>query len=157
MRRYLVVANRTLGGPALLRAIDERLATGEPASFRLVVPATPTTVHEALLAGQAAEGGLEIAPVVRAEAEREARERLATELARLRSYGADADGRIGDADVVRAVREAIRSAPEPFDEIILSTLPAGPSRWLALDLPARLRRAVDVAVVVVVAEESDGA
>lgn len=153
VRRYLVVANRTLGGASLLRAIDERLAQGGGCRFHLLVPASPTAVHEALLAGQAAEGGLEIAAVVRAEADAIARTRLTDELDRLRAYGAEADGEVGDADVVKAVRDSIARAEVPYDEILLSTLPAGPSRWLALDLPARLRRAVAaVPVTVVVAD-----
>jgi len=38
------------------------------------------------------------------------------------------------------------------DEVILSTLPAGISRWLGQDAPTRLKAAVNVPVVVVTAE-----
>ena len=38
------------------------------------------------------------------------------------------------------------------DEVILSTLPPGISRWLQMDVPSRLERAVDVPVAVVTQE-----
>ena len=40
MRSYLVVGNQTLDSPELAEAIRDRLATG-PATFHIVVPATP--------------------------------------------------------------------------------------------------------------------
>ena len=40
MRRYLVVANQTLGGDDLVKLIAER-AAAEPSEFYIVVPATP--------------------------------------------------------------------------------------------------------------------
>jgi len=41
----------------------------------------------------------------------------------------------------------------PFDEIILSTLPPGVSRWLKLDLPHRVERSFGLPVAHVQAEE----
>ena len=40
MAAYLIVANQTLASPTLAEAIEERLGRG-PASFHVVVPATP--------------------------------------------------------------------------------------------------------------------
>jgi hypothetical protein len=59
-------------------------------------------------------------------------------------------GEVGCADPVAAAQDAIRAVA--VDEVILSTLPSGVSRWLGQDVPARLRRAVSVPVTVVTAQ-----
>ena len=113
MRSYLVVANQTLASPTLAAAVAERLAAGE-ASFYVVVPATPVShglTWDEAEARDAAEG------------------RLDQVLARLRDLGATASGEIGSSDPVAAARDALRE--HPVDEILLSTLPLGISRWLA--------------------------
>lgn len=134
--RYLLIANRTLGGPALRVAVKERLADG-PGHFHVVVPAThePGFIEQVIdaYAGEPAEDAL-AADRQRADA------RLQGELRRLRSLGADAVGEVGDADPVRAATAALPAGP--FDEVILSTLPAGLSQWLGMDLPHRLGRAL---------------
>jgi hypothetical protein len=48
-----------------------------------------------------------------------------------------------------AVRDALRE--HPADEIILSTLAPGISRWIGQDVPARLKAAVMVPVTVLTA------
>jgi hypothetical protein len=58
---------------------------------------------------------------------------LDAELTRLREMGATADGAVGDPNPMVAIERAV--AEQQFDEIILSTLPLGISRWLAMDLP----------------------
>ncbi len=134
MRTYLLIANRTLGGPALRQAIADRLAGG-PARFHVVVPAAhePGFMEQVIdaYAGEPADA------VVAGDWER-AHERLQRELRRLRSLGADAVGEVGDADPLRAAADAMPAGP--FDEVILSTLPAGFSHWLGRDLPRRLGR-----------------
>jgi hypothetical protein len=72
---------------------------------------------------------------------------LHTELKRLRSIGATVDGTVGDPDPMKAIDNAI--ARQRFDEIILSTLPPGISRWLSWDLPRRIRRRTDIPLTVV--------
>ena len=67
-----------------------------------------------------------------------ARQGLDRELDRLHDAGADADGEIGDHDPLEAIPAALEN--HQIDEIILSTLPAGISRWLAPDLPHRVQR-----------------
>ena len=75
------------------------------------------------------------------------RETSAALLTRLREMGAEADGEVGDRDPVMAVRDALRG--REVDEVIVSTLPKGMSRWLGEDVPSRLRDAVQVVVTVV--------
>ena len=60
---------------------------------------------------------------------------------------AAADGEVGDRDPVAAVRDAIRG--REIDEVVLSTLPPGISRWLGQDIPSKLRHNVSVPVDVV--------
>ena len=131
MRTHFVIANQTLASDALQCAIAERIDVG-PAWFHVVVPATP--VGHALTWNEG-------------ESMRAARERLEAILAWLRERGAEADGEIGDRDPVAAVRDALRR--RPADEIILSTLPPGISRWLGQDVPSRLRAVVGIPVAVV--------
>jgi hypothetical protein len=134
VRRYLIVANQTLLGAPLLARVKECLAAG-PCEFHLVVPAT----H---------------APGPFAQLEHRdhafAVKRLQEGLARFGALGIDVVGEVGDARPMDAIRDAMRDAP-PFDEIILSTLPPGPSRWLHQDVPARMRRHFAVPITHVVA------
>ena len=67
------------------------------------------------------------------ESRRVAKERLDEVVGRLRAMGAEADGEIGDRDPVMAVRDALRG--REVDEVIVSTLPKGVSRWLGEDVP----------------------
>ena len=71
--------------------------------------------------------------------------RLGVELEWLGSHGIDATGEIGDSDPIAAVNEVLQN--RPFDEVILSTLPPGVSRWLHKDLPHRLEHSIDIPVV----------
>jgi hypothetical protein len=104
-----------------------------PCSFHLVVPATRPADHYVWTEGEAHEV---------------ARDRLEHALGWFRSVGAEATGEIGDARAMLAIGDAL--AAGTFDEIILSTLPAGMSRWLRQDLPARVRRTYGVLVTHVV-------
>ena len=135
MPSYLIVANQTLSSPTLMAAVQERVEADE-AHFHVVVPATP--ISHALTWDER-------------EAEAAAQERLTSVLHRLQAMGADAAGEVGCADPVAAAQDAIRVVA--VDEIILSTLPSGVSRWLGQDVPARLRRAVSVPVTVVTAQD----
>ena len=119
MRRYLVVANQTLGGDHLMNKVRDYMAGG-PCGFHVVVPASPPGDH-AWTEGEA-----------RALAQR----RLDSALERFRELGAEADGSVGDSNPLLAIEDAVRE--QRFDEILLSTLPPGPSRWLKLDLPNRV-------------------
>jgi hypothetical protein len=158
MHRYLVVANQTLGGPELLAAIRDRMSRG-PAEFRVLVPATSTTrlINDFNALSCAFPVDPDLVPGaadVRThdDSVAEATARLHTELSRLRSVGATVDGIVGDPDPMKAIDEAV--AERRFDEIILSTLPPGVSRWLAWDLPRRIRRRTDIPLTVLTSRGS---
>lgn len=136
MRSYLIVANQTLTSESLREAITARLAD-EPVRTYVVVPMSPG-------AGRVSWDEQESRTV--------AKERLDDMLERLREMGAEADGEVGDRDPVMAVRDALRR--QEVDEVIVSTLPRGLSRWLGEDVPSRLRDSVRVPVTVVTQEGS---
>ena len=131
MRTYLIVANQTLTSDSLAEAITARLADGPIRTF-VVVPLSP--VGGRLTWDEDASRAA-------------ARGRLDEVLVRLREMGAEAEGEIGDRDPVTAVRDALRY--REVDEVIVSTLPRGISRWLGEDVPSRMRDAVRVPVTVV--------
>jgi hypothetical protein len=133
MRTYLIIANQTLGSDALRDEILARMSDG-PTRFHVVVPATPVTHRLTWDEGESLDA---------------ARERLDTILGWLRSHGAEASGEIGDHDPVQSARDALLKLR--VDEIILSTLPVGISRWIGQDVPSRLIGAVALPVTVVTA------
>ena len=133
MRSYLIVANQTLASPIVASVIADRVAAG-PARFYVVVPATP--IQHGLTWNEE-------------EAHAAALGRLEAALVRLRELGVEATGEVGEKDPIAAVRDALRE--HPADEIILSTLAPGISRWLGQDVPARLKAAVPVPVTVLTA------
>jgi hypothetical protein len=118
----LVVANVTATSDELLTALSERAKQGA-CRFTLVMPRSG--------AG--------------------AQERLNEALEAMRAAGlGKVDGRVGDPDPVVAAMDVWD--PMAFDEIVVSTLPTGASRWLGLDLPRRLQKLTGVTVRHVVAE-----
>jgi hypothetical protein len=118
----LVVANVTATSDELLIALKEREKQGA-CRFTLVMP-------------RSGDG---------------AKERLEAALKTMRDAGlGKVVGHVGDPDPVVAAMEAWD--PMTFDEIVVSTLPTGVSRWLGLDLPRRLEKLTGVAVRHVVAE-----
>jgi hypothetical protein len=135
MRRYLVVANQTLGGDELVEVIGKR-AKSEPSEFFIVVPATPMMEFVQGVAAMPVMGGIPSVPGSSERAREVAQERLETALSQLQAVGARVDGRVGDPDPVRAVQTVMKG--RQFDEIIVSTLPKRISRWLHQDLPGRL-------------------
>ena len=134
MRSYLVVGNQTLASPELETAIREVLTAGET-DFHVVVPVEPAQK------GFTWDEG---------EARAAARDRLDAFIHKLESMGAEASGEIGSRDPIEAVHDALRS--HPADEIILSTLPPGPSVWIRQDLPHRVTKAFSLPVTHVVAK-----
>ncbi len=123
----LVVANVTADSPALIQALTERAAQ-DPSSFTLIVPA----------------------PVAGSAGREAAAARLDTALASMRAAGLDADGLVGDHDVIAAVHDAWD--PSRYDEIVVCTLPTGTSKWLQVDLPHRIQKLTDAQVRHVIAE-----
>lgn len=131
MRRYLVVANQTLGGGHLTSLLRELADT--PSSFHVLVPATPPVDH----------------PWTEAEANAIARRRLDIALERFRKLGIEVSGEVGDGRPLEAIDDVL--ARESFDEIVLSTLPPKLSRWLKLDLLHRVEAAYGLPVRHVIA------
>ena len=128
-RRILIVAHRTAATPRLLDEVRRRAAAG-PCRFTLLVPSPfwdPDTEESAIT--------LELAIPLLEEA-----------------AGGRVDGLIGPTDPFAAVQEAL--AAERYDEVIVSTLPTRVSRWLHMDLPARVER-LGVPVTVVTAQKAD--
>lgn len=119
MRRYLVVANQTLGGGDLLALLRELAET--PTSFHVLVPATPP-VDQLWTEG----GAIAIA-----------RHRLDVALERFRALGLEATGEVGDARPMQAIDDVL--AGESFDGIVISTLSPRLSKWLRLDLVHRVQ------------------
>lgn len=158
MSRYLIVANETLGGRMLFDEVRNRIDRGE-CRVHVLVPATGTT-QEPGASGVAASGGPSSLPAADPGIRRgdpvEARERAFARLkevtGRFQEMGAvEVDGEIGDPDPLVAVDHAVATSG-PFDEIIVSTLPVGMSRWIRMDLASRLERQHDVPVTHVEAE-----
>lgn len=160
MRRHLIVANQTLGGQRLLDLVRERHERGT-ATFHVLVPATPT-VDDVLGAGAMYGGVLGAEGLAlpldhgdeRTSYER-AEERLTHALERLASGGIRATGEVGDADPLTAIAMVLEE--QAFDEIILSTLPPGISRWLRMDLVNRAERRFDVPITHVYAVDEPAA
>lgn len=129
MGRYLVVANQTLGGDALLSRLRELAREGD-CELHVLVPASADPTQDFH------DGDIE----------RElAWQRLDEAKQRLRRLDANVTGEVGDHRPVDAVRDVLRRG-DPFDAVIVSTLPAGISRWLRLDAVSQIARAVDVPV-----------
>ncbi len=119
----LVVAHQTAATPPLLDAVKER-AGRDPARFHLVVPRRP---H-----------GLDKVMDPHDHGEAEARRVLADALPRLsEASGTVVTGDVGDSEPLMAIEDAINAAR--YDEIIISTLPLGVSRWLKLDVVSKAR------------------
>src|SRR5215204_717522 len=79
------------------------------------------------------------------------RDRLDAALERMREAGLEnVEGSVGDPDPVVAVMDVWD--PMKFDDIVVSTLPTGSSRWMGLDLPHRLEKLTSVPVRHVVSQ-----
>jgi hypothetical protein len=142
-RRVLVIANRTLESPTLAARLATIAAEG-PCLFHLLVPAE--AYHDHPVDDELRDPALpqNALPAARVEV---ARTRLYAALDRLHQRGFEATGEVGADDIVGLVRKAVEVGG--YDDIVLSTLPAGASRWLKLDLPSRVQRVVPIPVVVV--------
>ena len=159
MGRYLVVANQTLGGEGLMDEIRRRV-DGGPSSFYIVVPATTTGRGGVPDIARIGETGYSAYTLERAideptdrqrSAEGTTHARLVQLLAQIRDLGAEADGDAGPSDPVAAVESALPDGP--YDEILISTLPLGLSRWLQIDAPHRIARRFGLPVSTITAKQ----
>jgi len=119
----LVVAHQTAATAPLLDAVRER-AGRSPAHFHLVVPQHAHGMHKVVdpedAGGDAAQRVL-----------RDALPKLSE------AAGQEVTGDVGDAEPLMAIQDAVNLGD--YDEIIISTLPLGISRWLKLDLISKAR------------------
>jgi hypothetical protein len=119
----LVVAHQTAATPGLLDAVRARAARG-PARFHLVVPQQALGIHKLV---DPEDTGVD-----------EAQRVLEVALPKLsQEAGHEVTGSVGDAEPLSAIQDAVNLGN--FDEIIISTLPLGISRWLKLDLVSKAR------------------
>lgn len=135
-RRFLIVANQTAGGSHLKQVVRKKIEEG-PSVFTLLVPASTPD-------GTWSEGQVQAA----------AEERLRQALDGLREIGAEVEGVVGDHRPIHAIADTL-AEQQPFEEIIVSTLPVGASRWLKQDLPHRIERVFRLPTTHVVAEPAE--
>ncbi len=122
-RRLLVIANETVASP---RVVEEVLRRADPgAEVRVVAP----VLHGGRLAHFYRSG--------EERAHREAAERLDRTVEALRQAGLEVTGELGDATPHLALEDALRMYAA--DEVVISTHPAGRSRWLERGLVERAR------------------
>ncbi len=117
-RRVLVVGNRSLGGPALMKEISNQMAEAGSVAFHVVVP------------------------LPNGDSLTIARQRLEMQLSRIEKLGAKASGEIGASDPVVAIEQTLGRVPA--DNIIISTLPPRESRWLQSNVLSSVEEAVDI-------------
>jgi hypothetical protein len=137
----LVVAHQTAATSGLLDAVRER-SRRSPATFHLVVP-------------RQAHGIDRLDP--QDAGEDEAQQVVATALPKLsEAAGREVTGSLGDAEPLMAIQDAINLGQ--YDEIIISTLPLGISRWLKLDLVSKAKAlGLPVTHVAATSKEPDAA
>jgi hypothetical protein len=111
----LVVANVTADAPELIEALKER-AGRDACSFTLLVPA----------------------PAAGSVGREAAQARLEAGMAAMRQAGLEVQGKVGDHDPIAAVHD--EWDPQRYDEVVVSTLPTGASKWLQVDLPHRVEK-----------------
>ena len=137
-RNILILANRTAPGGHLQDLVRTRMKEG-PCHFTLLVPTEPphgslTWTDDDVIAA--------------------AHRRMETAVEGLRALGAEVEGRVEEGPPMAAVdafMQVVRySHGEGFNEIVVSTLPPGGSRWLKQDLVHRLQRHYDVPVTHVI-------
>lgn len=140
-RRVLVVANETVGGEELIRAIGELALQGR-SRFHVVCPA----LNSRLRTWTSDEDPARAA----------AQARLDQTLAHLSSVGIEAEGEVGDVDPLVAVEDGVRTFHP--DVLVVSTHPEGRSNWLERGVVEALRQRYDVPLQHVVVDlERDAA
>jgi hypothetical protein len=125
-RHVLVLANETVGGAALMEALQRR---SEEGPLRVTVLAPVNSPRQ---------GYVVYEDTRRAAAGR----RLDRTLAQLREAGIAAHGLVVETDPLNAVKDGLAVLEPPADEVIVSTHPVQKSGWLRRDLISQIRRAV---------------
>lgn len=143
MRRYLVVAHRTLGGAHLLDHLRGLAAADSSCQFHVVVP----RYHPR---DQVWSDGT---------TEAFAQQHLDEILETMTGAGLEAGGEVGSSNPLKAISEALESeGAETFSGCVLSTLPRGISRWWRSDVPSRVEKQFpSLPLTHLVAEDADAA
>ncbi len=146
--QILVVANKTLGSRNLADTLEARLTAQRELTIKFLVPLDPTPMWAF---GDPTGGAVWLGDLGfdwEREVRDQATERLRPLLQRLHISGATVTTQMTTGDPLRAVGTALALAD--IDEIVISTLPYGLSRWLRVDLPHRIRQEFTVPVTTVV-------
>jgi hypothetical protein len=115
-RRILIVAHKSVAAPSLVHEVRARAAAG-PCRVALLIPDASAEASD---------------PAVSQWTLRRARKVLS------QATGTPVEGIVAEVeDPFAGVAAALREGE--YDEVLLSTLPEPGSRWLADDLPARVR------------------
>jgi hypothetical protein len=123
--RYLIVAHQTVGSPELRERVLAVSREDPVAEFTVLVPATPPSNLLVWEEGDAKE-------IARQRAEESQRS--------LTQAGLKVDAaRVGDHEPLQAIGDELE-ARSGYEAIVISTFPAGVSRWLKMDLVSRARR-----------------
>ena len=133
MAYYLVVAHQTAASPELIAKLQEMLAADPEAKFVLLVPATPAN---------------HLLVWVEGEAQQIAQRRATESAAVLTAAGLPVvDALVGASDPLQAITAEHERKGRAYEQIVISTLPMGLSRWLRRNLPDQVRRKLGVPVV----------
>jgi hypothetical protein len=154
MRKYLVVANRTLQAAELRDELRKRVSEG-PCSFFVIVPDTKAAQYDPVAAGNVLPhpgmwwwATYYARPATDEEATAQARERLGLMLDGLAALGVPVEGDLGSSDPLAAIGKVCTDGQ--FDEIIMTTLPQSVSRWLKADLPHQAQRRFGLPVTTII-------
>ena len=140
-RRILVVANGIVEGNAFRQATGLRSNDGRHAEVLVIAPALNSRLRHWLSDEDGARGRANV--------------RLTATLESLCAAGIDADGRVGDADPLQAIADAlVEFRPE---EIVITTQPDQRSNWATHDLFGHVRRRFAQSVVQIVTEPGEDA
>jgi len=123
--KYLLVAHQTAESEELLAAANDLARDDPEAEFVLLVPATPVGKLLVWEEGETVDV---------------ARRRALSAKARLERLGLRVEAaRTGDQDPTAAIADEMHAGGQ-YDAIVISTLPAGVSKWLGMDVLSRVRR-----------------
>jgi hypothetical protein len=125
MAKYLLVAHQTAESDELIAAAADLARDDPQAEFCLLVPATPVSSLLVWEEGETIEVARRHADAARG---------------RLEGHGlAVVDARPADPDPMAAIADELHDG-QRFAAVVVSTLPAGMSRWLHMDVISRVRR-----------------
>ncbi len=145
MQQILVIANKTAIGTHLTQKLHELKGDAPTIGVHVVVPATPR-----MPGGPAVDA--EGRSIHDADGRLRAERQLHGAIAAIEKIGATVTGSVGESDPMQAAGAAMTD--RRVDRILVSTLPIGASRWVAMDLPHRLARRFKVPVDHVIGAEA---